>query len=80
MSSDKQGVLWPGNILKHYKGGLYVFVCEAEDTVTKGNVVIYVDEGGKYWSRPSEEFYAFVPLENGGQVSRFEKCYMKGDA
>lgn len=58
---------------KHYKGGLYEWVCEAkleaDPTVT---LVIYRSPEGMVWARPSESFFGQV-MHEGRQIDRFER-------
>lgn len=57
---------------RHYKGGLYEWVCEAklesDPTVT---LVIYRSPEGETWARPREVFFEQV-LHEGKPVARFE--------
>lgn len=58
---------------RHYKGGIYEWVCEAQlesdPTVT---LVIYRSPEGMTWARPREVFFEKV-LYEGKLVDRFER-------
>jgi hypothetical protein len=58
-------------LVKHYKGGIYKIICEAQHTedLTK-KFVVYADKYGKVWARPTEMFYGKV-VHNGNLVKRF---------
>lgn len=49
---------------KHFEGGEYTYICEAEDVgcvgEPHGQLVIYKDSNGKIWSRLKSEFYGYV--------------------
>jgi hypothetical protein len=46
---------------QHYKGGLYLKLCEALHTETGENVVVYVcASSGKVFCRPKEMFYETI--------------------
>lgn len=53
---------------KHYKGGIYEVLFEAEQTETGEMLVIYNAEDGRIWARPTEIF-----LEEVNGRPRFEK-------
>lgn len=54
---------------RHYKGGLYEFLCVAEHADNLGLLVIYRDSEGSTWARDRSEFYG--KLEDGRE--RFER-------
>jgi len=57
---------------RHYKGGIYEWVCEAklesDPTVT---LVIYRSPEGATWARPRDVFFEPV-VHEGAMVDRFE--------
>ena len=57
---------------KHFKGGIYTYICDAllEDEGT--HVIVYEDDQGRRWVRPRVEFYGTLEFE-GETVRRFEK-------
>lgn len=56
---------------RHYKGGLYEWVCEAKlESDPSVTLVIYRSPEGKTWARPREVFFEKV-LYEGKQVDRF---------
>lgn len=59
-------------IYKHYKGGLYTFVCIASHSETDEQLVIYKNEEGRVFARPYEMFFDQVKAE-GKSVPRFEE-------
>lgn len=51
---------------RHYKGGEYRVICEAKHTERQGMLIIYEDEFGNIWARPSLLFNypgRFVPVD-----------------
>jgi hypothetical protein len=58
---------------KHFKGGLYEIVCEAIDSETQDDLIVYKSlKDGKVWVRLKSMFFETVTL-NGEIVPRFEK-------
>ena len=59
---------------RHFKGGIYEFICLAKDSETSEELVIYREVGneGKTWARPSAIFYQYVDVD-GKTVPRFSK-------
>ena len=57
---------------RHYKGGIYTFICIAKNTETMEDMVIYQGEDGRLWARPKDMFNELVTLEKGIEVKRFE--------
>lgn len=55
---------------RHYKGGIYEFVCEARLEADCTPVIVYRGEDGAVWVRPRERFFEQVEYE-GRQVPRF---------
>ena len=61
-----------GTRFKHYKGGMYVGICEAIREVDGVSVIVYQSEAtGDLFTRPLKEFYAMVPIMPDGAVERF---------
>ena len=60
-------------LYRHFKGGIYEFICIAKDTETSEEFVIYKEAGteGRVWSRPVSIFYQYVDVD-GKQTPRFE--------
>jgi hypothetical protein len=58
---------------KHFKGRLYEIVCEAIDSETQDDLIVYKSlKDGKVWVRPKKMFFEKVEV-NGEVVPRFEK-------
>jgi hypothetical protein len=56
---------------RHYKGGIYEFVCEARlESDPDVSMIIYKSEDDVFWSRPRNEFFGLV-LHEGMAVQRF---------
>ena len=56
---------------RHYKGGIYEFVCAAKlesdpDTV----MIVYTAADGSFWTRPEKVFFEMIEHE-GKTVQRF---------
>lgn len=66
-------------IYRHFKGGEYIVIGEAQHTETLETLVLYQEFGRGYpslkiWARPRDMFYQDeVVLNSGVVVSRFEK-------
>ncbi|MDA0207856.1 MAG: DUF1653 domain-containing protein [bacterium] len=60
---------------KHYKGGIYEVLFEAEQTETREMLVIYRGQDGRFWARPKTMF-----LEKVNGRPRFKKTVEKKDA
>lgn len=59
-----------GQKYRHYKGGIYEWICEATQEADLTPVVVYRAANGSYWTRPREVF--FETVEVGGQrMARF---------
>jgi len=58
---------------RHYKGGIYDWVCEAKlESDPEQALVIYRSPEGATWARPREVFFEKVEFE-GRLVDRFER-------
>lgn len=58
---------------RHFKGGIYTYVVQATLECDRDqNIVVYEDENGHRWARPSEEFFGTVTF-NGEEINRFEE-------
>ena len=56
---------------RHYKGGIYEVVCEAQLESDPGvAMIVYKSEDGSIWTRPREVFFELVEYE-GNTVPRF---------
>ena len=55
---------------RHYKGGLYELVCEAELEADHTPVIVYRGQDGQTWVRPTASFFSTVEVD-GAQVARF---------
>lgn len=60
-------------IYRHFKGGLYRILCEAKDSETKANMIVYQSiETGQIWTRSAYQFHKnhvdgsrrFTPIDN----------------
>jgi hypothetical protein len=57
---------------KHFKGGIYDFVCEAKlESNPQIIMVIYRSHDGLTWVRPRDVFYELLEID-GKIVRRFE--------
>jgi hypothetical protein len=56
---------------RHYKGGIYDFVCEAKlESYPTVTMIVYRAADGSIWTRPSSVFFEFIEVD-GVMVSRF---------
>ena len=55
---------------RHYKGGIYEFVCEATQESDLSPVIVYRSHNGSIWTRPKSVFFEMVEVE-GVKVPRF---------
>ncbi len=56
---------------RHYKGGIYEIVCEAQlESDPTVIMIVYGSEDGLIWTRPRDAFFEFVQHE-GNTVQRF---------
>ena len=60
----------PGQRYRHYKGGLYEFVCEATLEADLSPLVVYRAANGTVWVRPKAVFFEAVDVD-GQSVPRF---------
>lgn len=61
---------------KHYKGGLYKFVCEAKLESDHTPMMVYQAHDGSYWVRPKSVFFENLEID-GKAVQRF--CAVDSD-
>ena len=59
-----------GQRYRHYKGGLYEFVCTATLEADLTEVVVYRAADGSVWVRPATVFFETVDVD-GVAVPRF---------
>lgn len=58
---------------RHFKGGIYEIVCEAIDSETKGELIVYKSlKDEEIWVRPKKMFFETIEL-GGETVPRFKK-------
>lgn len=52
----------PGDIVKHYKGNMYVIIAEATHTETNEPLIVYknLKNNSKIWARPKEMFNDYI--------------------
>ncbi|HTH44213.1 MAG TPA: DUF1653 domain-containing protein [Oxalicibacterium sp.] len=56
---------------RHYKGGIYEFVCAAKlESDPKVVMIVYTAADGSYWTRPESVFFETVEHQ-GRRVPRF---------
>jgi len=55
---------------KHYKGGLYDFVCEATLESDLSTMIVYRAADGSIWTRPKHVFFQLIEVD-GVTVQRF---------
>ena len=60
----------PPKLYRHYKGGLYEFVCEAIQESDLTPQVVYKASDGRFWTRPRSVFFEMLEID-GKQVQRF---------
>lgn len=56
---------------RHFKGGLYEFVCEATLEADLSPVIVYRSQDGRVWVRPRDVFFELVTGLDGQPVQRF---------
>lgn len=56
--------------VKHYKGGIYTIITDARHTEEGYELVVYRDEVGNVWARPSRMFWGTVEVD-GKVFDRF---------
>ena len=61
-------------IFRHFKGNEYRMICEAKDSETLQDVVVYAAlyGNGQIWVRPKEMFFGMTE-QDGKLVPRFEE-------
>jgi hypothetical protein len=59
---------------RHYKGGIYEFVCEATMEADLTPLMVYRAADGPIWCRPKAVFFELVEVD-GVQVQRFEQMH-----
>lgn len=62
---------------RHYKGGLYEFVCEATLESDLTPMIVYRAANGTVWIRPKNVFFELVEVD-GKQVPRFAPVIQPG--
>jgi hypothetical protein len=55
---------------RHYKGGIYDLVCEAELEADHTSVIVYRGQDGRTWVRPKPAFFETIE-HDGVRVARF---------
>lgn len=69
----------PGDVVRHFKGMKYAFLCYAKDSETQEEMVVYraLYGAGETWVRPKEMFFSPVDREkypDAAQAYRFERA------
>ncbi|WP_339193844.1 DUF1653 domain-containing protein [Paenibacillus sp. FSL P4-0176] len=49
-----------GQKFKHYKGGIYQFVCFATHTEQQEGLAVYMDNNNQVWARPVDMFFGYT--------------------
>jgi hypothetical protein len=62
---------------RHYKGGLYEFVCEAILESDHTPLIVYRAANGAVWARPKNVFFELLEVD-GKQVPRFAPVFVDG--
>ena len=59
---------------RHFKGNEYELICEAKDSETSQDVVVYAAlyGNGQVWVRPKEMFFGMIE-KDGKMIPRFEE-------
>ena len=70
-----------GDIVRHFKGGIYKIIGECIDANSGEEMFIYIALDGPYnvYCRPKKEFYNIIPLDKNYllmQIYRFVKIHM----
>jgi hypothetical protein len=55
---------------RHYKGGVYEFVCEATLESDLSRMIVYRAADGSIWTRPKDVFFQWIDVD-GVQRQRF---------
>jgi len=59
---------------RHYKGGIYEFVCEATMEADLTPLIVYRAADGSVWCRPRSVLFEMVEVD-GIQVPRFAEIH-----
>jgi hypothetical protein len=59
---------------RHYKGGIYEFVCEATMEADLTPLIVYRAADGSIWCRPKSVFFEVIEVD-GVKVQRFEQMH-----
>lgn len=56
---------------RHYKGGIYDFVCAAKlESNPETVMIVYTAADGSFWTRPEKVFFEMIEVD-GKTVQRF---------
>jgi hypothetical protein len=56
---------------RHYKGGIYDFVCAAKlESDPEAVMIVYTAADGSFWTRPEKVFFEMIEID-GKSVQRF---------
>jgi len=56
---------------RHYKGGIYDFVCAAKlESNPETVMIVYTAADGSFWTRPEKVFFEIIE-HNGKSMQRF---------
>lgn len=56
---------------RHYKGGIYDFVCAAKlESNPETVMIVYTTADGSFWTRPEKVFFEIIE-HNGKSMQRF---------
>jgi hypothetical protein len=56
---------------RHYKGGIYDFVCAAKlESDPETVMIVYTAADGSFWTRPEKVFFEMIEID-GKSVQRF---------
>lgn len=55
---------------RHYKGGVYEFVCEATLESDLSRMIVYRAADGSIWTRPKDIFFQWIDVD-GVRLQRF---------
>lgn len=56
---------------RHYKGGIYDFVCAAKlESDPETVMIVYTAADGSFWTRPEKVFFEMIEVD-GKTVQRF---------
>ncbi|EPZ40955.1 DUF1653 domain-containing protein [Alicyclobacillus acidoterrestris] len=68
---ERMSTLRPGQIFRHYKGGLYTYHAIGRHSETEEWYVVYATKTGDIWIRPYDMFFETVEVD-GQVVPRFQ--------